>query len=302
MRIPKSVAREIVERVLTGEDYRPVIVQLIDTEFLNYVLDFFRQIVDAKLDGQRITGDWYRERMLLRGDIPKEEVATRAGLNLKTIKNARHTTCQKVVEEEALLHYEKLRQIIEELLQDEQQFGVEITLKLRSVSVTLDAAESLIVINALAVARAALRGGAWSTAGKQVEEPLMQTLCALHRVPKKHYDQKRVPKAVRETDFCLLDTAGNIYRCEVKLLGKGNPESADAPLAREVQVFIADTISDKMKAQLDSRGILWMELRGAQDWQKFAEILNKLGIPHKPVPQGKEKEWLERCLNAVMPK
>ena len=248
MRIPNSVAREIVERVLTGEDYRPVIVQLIDTEFLNYVLDFFRQIVDAKLDGQRITGDWYRERMLLRGDIPKEEVATRAGLNLKTIKNARHTTCQKVVEEEALLHYEKLRQIIEELLQDEQQFGVEITLKLRSVSVTLDVAESLIVINALAVARAALRGGAWSTAGKQVEEPLMQTLCALHRVPKKHYDQKRVPKAVRETDFCLLDTTGNIYRCEVKLLGKGNPESADAPLAREVQVFIAEALVHKSGA------------------------------------------------------
>jgi hypothetical protein len=301
MRIPNSVAREIVERVLTGEDYRPVIVQLIDTEFLNYVLDFFRQIVDAKLDGQRITGDWYRERMLLRGDIPKEEVATRAGLNLKTIQNARHTTRRKVVEEEALKHYEKLRQVIEELIQDDQHFGVEITLKLRNVSVTLDVAESLIVINALAVARAALRGGAWSTAGKQVEEPLMQTLCALHRVPKKHYDQKRVPKAVRETDFCLLDTTGNIYRCEVKLLGKGNPESADAPLAREVQVFIADTISDTMKAQMDSRGILWMELRGAHDWQKFAEILDKLGIPHKSVSQGKEKEWLERCLDAVIP-
>jgi hypothetical protein len=301
MRIPNSVAREIVERVLTGEDYRPVIVQLIDTEFLNYVLDFFRQIVDAKLDGQRITGDWYRERMLLRGDIPKEEVATRAGLNLKTIHNARHTTRRKVVEEEALKHYEKLRQVVEELIQDDQHFGVEITLKLRGVSVTLDVAESLIVINALAVARAALRGGAWSTAGKQVEEPLMQTLCALHRVPKKYYDQKRIPKSERETDFCLLDTKGKVYRCEVKLLGKGNPESADAPLAREVQIFIADTISDKMKAQLDSRGVLWMELRGAQDWQKFTEILNKLGIPHKPVPQGKEKEWLERCLNAVIP-
>jgi hypothetical protein len=301
MRVPNSVAREIVERVLTGEDYRPVIVQLIDTEFLNYVLDFFRQVVGAKLEGQRITGDWYRERMLLRGDIPKEEVATRAGLNLKTIQNARHTTRRKVVEEEALKHYEKLRQVIEELIQDEQQFGVEITLKLRNVSVTLNVAESLIVINALAVARAALRGGAWSTAGKRVEEPLMQTLCALHRVPKKHYDQKRVPKSGRETDFCLLDTEGNIYRCEVKLLGKGNPESADAPLAREVQVFIADTISDTMKSELDSRGVLWMELRGAQDWQKFAEILDKLGIPHKPVPQGKEKEWLEKCLNAVFP-
>jgi hypothetical protein len=206
-----------------------------------------------------------------------------------------------VVEEEALKHYEKLRQVIEELIQDDQHFGVEITLKLRNVSVTLDVAESLIVINALAVARAALRGGAWSTAGKQVEEPLMRTLCALHRVPKQHYDQKLIPKSERETDFCLLDTKGKIYRCEVKLLGKGNPESADAPLAREVQVFIADTISDTMKAQLDSRGILWMELRGAHDWQKFAEILDKLGIPHKSVSQGKEKEWLERCLDAVIP-
>ncbi len=260
---------------------------------------FSRRSSKSKLNNQRITDDWYREHMLLKPKLPKEEVATRAGLNLKTIQNARHTTRRKVVEEEALRHYGKLRQVIEELIQDEQTFGVEITLKFRGVSVNLDVAESLIVINALAVARAALRGGAWSTAGKQVEKPLMKALCALHRVPKKHYDQERIPQSEREPDFYLIDSAGRSYRCEVKLLGKGNPESADAPLARDVHIFIADTISDTMKAQLDSRGIQWTELRGAQDWQKFAQILDKLGIPHKPVPQAKEKEWLERCLDAV---
>lgn len=37
MRLPSVITREIVERVLRGEDYRPTIIQIIDTEFLNYV-------------------------------------------------------------------------------------------------------------------------------------------------------------------------------------------------------------------------------------------------------------------------
>ena len=42
--------------------------------------------------------------------------------------------------------------------------------KLNDVSIDLNINETLIVINALAVKRAALRGGLWSTAGKRVEK------------------------------------------------------------------------------------------------------------------------------------
>lgn len=298
MRLPTVVAREVVTRVLTGEDYRPLIVELIDTEFLNYAIQFFKRVVEAKIEGQAITEDWYSKHML-SSHLPKDQIANNAGLNIKTIGNIRHTTQKQVVIEEALKHYERLREIIDELIQGESSFGVEITLSFRGVSVSLDVVESLIVINALAVARAAIRGGAWSTAGKQVEVPLMKTLCALYRVPAQHQDETQAPEADRETDFFLIGQNGERYRCEVKLLGKGNPESADAPMARDVKVFIADTISRTMKQQLSRRGILWMELRGAQDWTRFAEILEKLQVPHKPIPRSKRLDWLNKCLDAV---
>lgn len=301
MRLPAVVAREIVELVLKGEDYRPTVINLIDTEFLNYVIEFFKQVVNAKIQGEKITTDWYRERMIdIR--LPKDQIAVRAGLNLKTIENARHTQRREVVIDESLKHYEKLKQIIDELIQDDPEFKVEIKLSFRKVDVTLDVAESLVVINALAVARAAIRGGAWSSAGKQVEKPLMTVLCVLHRVPKKYYDPSRASQSGRETDFYLIDDSGTSYRCEVKLLGKGNPESADAAFARDAKVFVADTISDTMKQELNRAGILWMELRGAQDWTQFAQILDRLGIPHKPISPGKESEWLEKCLDTVFQK
>ena len=45
----------------------------------------------------------------------------------------------------------------------------------------------------------------------------------------------------------LVDNAGLRHRCEVKLMGRGNPESADAVHARSSQVFVADKLSDLNK-------------------------------------------------------
>ncbi|MFN7018208.1 MAG: CfrBI family restriction endonuclease [Fimbriimonadales bacterium] len=73
---------------------------------------------------------------------------------------------------------------------------------------------------------------------------MREVLYKLYQVPPKCYDQSRVSQTGRETDFFLLDKMGNSYRCEAKLLGKGNPESADAAFARDTQVLIVDTISD----------------------------------------------------------
>jgi hypothetical protein len=32
---------------------------------------------------------------------------------------------------------------------------------------------------------------------------------------------------------------------------------------------------------------------------QFATVLEQLGIPHEPVPSGKEAEWLKKCLDVV---
>ena len=149
----------------------------------------------------------------------------------------------------------------------------------------MNVSESLIVINTLAVKRSALRGGLWSSAGKRVEKPLMQALCKIYDVSEKHYDIKIKNKTnkesdfIREVDFYLINGDKN-YKCEVKLMGKGNPESADVVIARHSKIFIADKLSDTNKKQLDSLKVEWVELRSNHGYTRFQKTLENLNIPH----------------------
>lgn len=59
----------------------------------------------------------------------------------------------------------------------------------------------------------------------------------------------------------------------------GNPESADATIARASDIFIADKLSDLNKTQLDSLGVHWVELRSENGYQKFGAILKQLDVP-----------------------
>lgn len=225
-----SLIGNIIRKLIFGEDYRSEVVALIDAQFLEYAIEFFKRVAEAKMRHQQITLDWYRREMLAE-NLPKEEIAIHAGLNIKTINNMYNTTRRQIVVEVSLEHYETLYDAIRDLT-SETDVNIILTIKFNNVAIDLDINESLIVINALAVARAALRGGIWSTAGKQVEKPLMMTLCALHRVPRRYFMLSSPPGHEREVDFYLVDKSGNAYRCEVKLMGKGNPESADAAFAR----------------------------------------------------------------------
>ena len=214
---------------------------------MEYAVDFFTRVFQAKLKNEPVTVDWYKQE-LLDSDLSKEEIAIYAGLNIKTINNVFYTTRRQVVLDASFEHYETLLRIIEELTQQES-IDITLTIKFNRASVELNISESLIVSNTLAVKRAALRGGIWSTAGKQVEKTLMTTLCQLFRVHERYYSQENRPAPFREVDFYLLDDQAKFHRCEVKLMGKGNPESADAVIARSSEVLVANTLSDKSLSQ-----------------------------------------------------
>ncbi len=151
-----------------------------------------------------------------------------------------------------------------------------------------------------------MRGGLWSTAGKKVEKPLMLTLCKLYQVPEENYAVKLKGKKEqllegdfeREIDFYLLDGA-NQYKCEVKLMGKGNPESADAVIARGSKIFVADKLSDLNKTQLNSLGVGWVELRNENGYQRFGKVLADLEIPHKKFAEVSEMR-LEEIFKGIM--
>ncbi|MBI2652343.1 CfrBI family restriction endonuclease [Candidatus Woesearchaeota archaeon] len=294
MTLTEQVAKNIIKKLMNGEDYRIEIVTLINAEFLQYTIDFFKKIIDAKLKNKDITVDWYKKEFLNK-NLSAEEIAINSGLNRKTISNMYNSATKEIVIEASNEHYEQLYNTIQSLVDGEDELNVILTLKFKGVSVDLNVSESLIVINTLAVKRAALRGGLWSTAGKRVEKPLMLTLCKLYGVSDKNYkikvksQIKSEEEFEREIDFYLTNK-GTDYLCEVKLMGKGNPESADAVIARDSSVFIADKLSDTNKKQLNSLKVEWVELRDKEGYKRFKKALENLGIPHSDFKGDKNKE------------
>jgi hypothetical protein len=134
----------------------------------------------------------------------------------------------------------------------------------------------------------------------------MLTLCKLYQVADENYAVKLKGKNIearettfeREIDFYLIE-GNNQYKCEVKLMGKGNPESADAVIARDSRVFVADKLSDMNKRQLNSRKVDWVELRSENGFQKFAEVLDALKIEHGEMLEVSEQN-LEKIFTEIM--
>jgi hypothetical protein len=105
-------------------------------------------------------------------------------------------------------------------------------------------------------------------------------------------------KQGREVDFHFIDPDGRKYFCEVKLMGKGNPESADAAIARDSEIFVADTLSDLNKTQLTQRETYWIALRDNEGYRRLYSILYDLGIPAQDFA-GNLEERLEAILGSL---
>jgi len=283
MTLTDQVTKNIISKLLRGDDYRIEVVTLLNAEFLQFAIDFFKKIVDAKLQSKNITSDWYKEAFL-NPNLPASEIAINSGLNKKTIHNMFNSSTKEIIIDASNKHYDTLYNSIKDLVETEHELELTLTIKLKGVSVDLNVSESLIVINTLAVKRAELRGGLWSTAGKRVEHPLMLTLCKLYSVSDENYKAKFKKDGSkgfnREIDFYFLKDEKE-FLCEVKLMGRGNPESADAVIARATNVFVADKLSQQNKNQLDDLKINWIELRTQDGYKRFKIALEKLKIPHK---------------------
>lgn len=300
MTITEQVAKNIIKKLLRGEDYRIEVVTLINAEFLQFAIDFFKKIIDAKLKSKNITVDWYKKEFL-NPKLPARDIAINSGLNKKTIHNMFNSSTKEIVIDASNEHYDALYEAIKILVDTEHDLELTLTIKFKGVSVDLNVGESLIVINTLAVKRAELRGGLWSTAGKRVEKPLMQTLCGLYGVSSENYALKIKGKVIEENDFSreidfYLVEGNNQYKCEVKLMGRGNPEGADVVVARGSKVFVADKLSETNKKQLNSRHVEWVELRSDGGFKKFETVLAHLKIPHEKLPEniGKKLEIVFR--------
>lgn len=301
MTLTDQVIRNIVARVIKSRDYRIEIVNLINAEFLQFAVDFFKQVVSAKLNSEDITIEWYK-RVFMNEKLPSDDIAINSGLNKKTISNMYRSATKQIVIEASNEHFDSLYHSIQSLVENEHDIDLTLTIKFKGVSVDLNVSESLIVINTLAVKRAALRGGLWSTAGKRAEKYLMLTLCKLYKVEEEYYNaehfvRNRELDVDREIDFYLKNN-GKEYKCEVKLMGQGNPESADAIIARQSDVFVADTLSQQNKNQCEQLGICWIACRDENEFKRFKLALDKFNIPYTNY-SGNLDQDLPQVLNEV---
>lgn len=300
--------REIIRRLINGQDYRIVTQTEINTRFLDYCIDFFKEVINAKMNSKSITIDWYKRHFIENEDLKPNDIAIHAGINKKTITNMFNSGTKEIVISASKDNYDTLVDSIEHLIEEKGNLDIQLSIKFNGVSVELNLNESLLVINSLAVKRAAIRGGAYSATGKNVEGPLMLAICMLFEVNENNFSLN-IPgggKASygdfeREIDFYLKNRS-KIYKCEVKLMGKGNPESADAFIARESNVFIADKLSDTNKKQFDSLNAHWVELRSKQGFLRFENVLKDYDISYtKPNKKDFDKK-LDKILDKIFMK
>ena len=283
MTLTDQIVKNIISRVIQSQDYRIEIVNELNAKFLSFAVEFFKKIAIAKCESKEINIDWYNKAFRSE-KLPKDDYAINSGLNSKTIKNMFQSETKTIVINASNEHFKSLYSTIQSLVEMENEIDLSLTIKFKSVSVDLNIRESFLVINTLAVKRAALRGGLWSTAGKRAEKYLMLSLCKLYKVDVKYYDastfvKDKSKKIDREVDFYLKNDE-NKYKCEVKLMGMGNPESADAIYARQPKIFVADKLSQQNINQAEQLGIFWIELSQENGYKRFGVILEELGIPH----------------------
>ncbi len=290
--------RHSIELILLGRDHRYITNDEITKEFVSEAVTFFKKVVEAKLDSKSICMNWYKEAFIFN-ESDKNLLAAYGGLSVKTINNKRKSTKYEVVLEESLNNFELLLSTVNKLC--DSDIEIDLSISFNGVAVSLNLSESLIVMNVLAMRRNQIRGGKWSSLGKNVEAPLLKTMCLLFQVPMNNYSEGNRTD-LREVDFHLITRNGEQKKCEVKLMGKGNPEGADSLYARGANVFVASSLSETNIKQLNNEGVMWVELGKPRGFLKFGEVLENLDIPHKKLSATDEEipNLINRALNRLV--
>ncbi len=297
MAVDRDTLRFVIKRlILDGENHRRVIFEGLNRQFLAYALDFFEQIAMAKPSSG--DSDWYRDIFIQHG-ISKEEISVRGAVPEKTVGNIHGSQRYDLVLEEAQKNVDYLRRTMAVLLDGDAPDGHFLVIDRGGEPVELTLEETLLVASALAVKYGKLRGGLWSSLGKQAEAPLMETLCEMFAVPSQHRRVPGVGEGHHQTDYTLIKDAA-VYRCEVKLSGKGNPEGLPLAPARGARLLVADQMSDQTKQTCDEMNVEWVELASPEGWKRFGLALDAFKIPRVERKSVNEDE-LDEMLGRVLP-
>ena len=158
MKFGEEIISRTISKLLSGCDYREEIINAVNAEFFDFSIKFFRQIVRAKFDSQKINIDWYKNFFIESDLFTPDEKIIYAGLNRKTITNIYGTSSQKIMIDAARDNLDYLCGILAELEKDSNDgLAISIQISYNDITVNLSLIESMLVINALATKKLQLR-------------------------------------------------------------------------------------------------------------------------------------------------
>lgn len=291
----KKLLSEIIFSILSGKDYRTFVLATINERFIIKAQELIADIFSYK----RFGGDWISKLLTdtknKSGKDSKFKLLWYGGLNDKTVKNMTGgTSAKEVCLELGKKNIDSFRLLLNNF--ENPQYQLKVTIKKNSEVVELDGIESIIFVNIISAMKLTIQGGAWSEVGKQTEKGLLFTICKLLNISDSDYvlifDEMKKRELVgnREIDAIIFSKDKKPITVELKLLGIGNPEIGDEALARKVDLFLIDRLTEMMIAEAGKIGVNVIEFRQEDALGEIYKFLQSRDVKcEKPKPLSQDQ-------------
>jgi len=263
----KELISRIIHSILIGQDYRTFVLATINKRFIDKVEELTAEIFEYKKRGDNWLEKLLEDTSRKKGKENKFKLLWYGGLNDKTVKNMTGGTSKKeVCLEIGKKNLESFRLLLSEI-ESESPYKIKIIIKKDNEQVELDDLESIIFVNIISAMKLTIQGGAWSEEGKQTEKSLLYVIFTILGIPEDDYilifDEMKKKGLVenREIDAIVFNRNKEPITIELKLLGIGNPEIGDEALARKVDLFLIDRLTEMMIKESEKIGVKVIEFR-----------------------------------------
>lgn len=280
----KELISKMIHSILTGQDYRTFVLATINKRFIDKVEELTAEIFEYKKRGDSWLEEILEDTSKKGGKQNKFKLLWYCGLNDKTIKNMTGGTSKKeVCLEIGEKNIESFRLLLSEI-ENESPYKIKIIIKKEGEQVELDDLESIIFLNILSAMKLTVQGGAWSEVGKQTEKSLLYVIFTILGIPKNDYilifDEMKKKGLVknREIDAVVFNKDKESITIELKLLGIGNPERGDDALARKVDLFLIDRLTEMMIKESEKEGVKVIEFRQGNPLKEIYKFFSSKNV------------------------
>jgi hypothetical protein len=302
----KKLISKIIHSILTGQDYRTYVLATINKRFIDKVQELTAEIFEYKRKGDNWLEKLLDDTSKKKGKENKFKLLWFGGLNDKTVKNMTGGTSKKeVCLDLGKKNIEALKLLLKEFESGENLYQIKIIIRKDGEQVELDDVESLFFVNIISAMKLTIQGGAWSEVGKKTEKGLLFTIFQLLQVPEDDYvlifDEMRKKGLVknREIDAIVFNRDKEPLTVELKLLGIGNPEIGDEALARKVDLFLIDRLTEMMKKESEKIGVKVIEFRQENPLVEIYNFFASKNVNCSP-PEGMTSKQLEDRIEKII--